>query len=269
MISPSFFAWARCSTAFSRSAGCTSACPPPPPTWAFMMLSVISVPTSLPTVPCSVSRSPNIIAKRQTPPQKQSKQPPRANVPACHDEFSPPQHIPAVDGIPIDMLVLCARSTRTRGTRPGCRLGSPRSGGILKFSTRARYGMRAMLDLAINGDGRLVLLKDIASRQEISKRYLEHMMTLLRNRGLVIAERGAAGGYRLARPASDITLVEIFEALEGALAPVECVRDRTVCGRAEDCVVRDLWCDVADAMRGVLEDRTLADLKERWEKQQS
>jgi Rrf2 family transcriptional regulator, cysteine metabolism repressor len=129
--------------------------------------------------------------------------------------------------------------------------------------------MRAMLDLAINGDGRLVLLKDIASRQEISKRYLEHMMTLLRNRGLVIAERGAAGGYRLARPASDITLVEIFEALEGEIAPVECVRDRTVCGRAEDCVVRDLWCDVADAMRGVLEDRTLADLKERWEKQQS
>lgn len=129
--------------------------------------------------------------------------------------------------------------------------------------------MRAMLDLAINGDGRLVLLKDIASRQEISKRYLEHMMTLLRNRGLVIAERGAAGGYRLARPASDITLVEIFEALEGEIAPVECVRDRTVCDRAEDCVVRDLWCDVADAMRGVLEDRTLADLKERWEKQQS
>jgi Rrf2 family protein len=129
--------------------------------------------------------------------------------------------------------------------------------------------MRAMLDLAIHGDGGLVLLKDIASRQEISKRYLEHMMTLLRNRGLVVAERGAAGGYRLARPASDMSLVEIFEALEGEIAPVECVRDRSVCGRAEDCVVRDLWCDVSEAMRGVLENQTLADLKERWEKQQS
>ena len=139
----------------------------------------------------------------------------------------------------------------------------------MKFSTRARYGMRAMLDLAIHGDGGLVLLKDIASRQEISKRYLEHMMTLLRNRGLVVAERGAAGGYRLARPASDMSLVEIFEALEGEIAPVECVRDRSVCGRAEDCVVRDLWCDVSEAMRGVLENQTLADLKERWEKQQS
>jgi Rrf2 family protein len=138
----------------------------------------------------------------------------------------------------------------------------------LKFSTRARYGMRAMLDLAIHGDDGLILLKDIASRQEISKRYLEHMMTLLRNRALVVAERGAAGGYGLARPASDITLDEIFEALEGEIAPVECVRDRSVCSRSEDCVVRDLWCDVAGAMRGVLEGRTLADLKERWEKQQ-
>jgi Rrf2 family protein len=65
----------------------------------------------------------------------------------------------------------------------------------LKFSTRARYGMRAMLDLAVNGEGKLVLLKDIAARQDISKRYLEHMMTLLRNGGLVVAERGASGGY--------------------------------------------------------------------------
>jgi len=66
--------------------------------------------------------------------------------------------------------------------------------------------MRAMLDLAVNGDDGLVLLKDIAARQAISKRYLEHMMTLLRNRGLVIAERGAAGGYRLGRPTAEISL---------------------------------------------------------------
>lgn len=121
-----------------------------------------------------------------------------------------------------------------------------------------------MLDLAVNGDGRLVLLKDIASRQEISKRYLEHMMTLLRNRGLVVAERGATGGYRLARPPEEIRLDEIFEALEGPIAPVECVRDPSACERTEDCVTRELWCEVADAMRSVLEGRTLADLKDRW-----
>ena len=135
----------------------------------------------------------------------------------------------------------------------------------MKFSTRARYGMRAMLDLAVNGEGKLVLLKDIAARQEISKRYLEHMMTQLRNGGLVVAERGASGGYRLSRDPSRIKLDEVFEALEGKMAPVECVSDASVCERSDDCVVRLLWCDVTSAMRGVLEAQTLDDLRRRWE----
>ncbi|HEY5531937.1 MAG TPA: Rrf2 family transcriptional regulator, partial [Candidatus Anoxymicrobiaceae bacterium] len=81
----------------------------------------------------------------------------------------------------------------------------------MKFSTRARYGMRAMLDIAVNNQGKLVLLKDIAARQGVSKRYLEHMMTLLRDHDLVVAERGATGGYQLAREPRDIRLDEIFE----------------------------------------------------------
>lgn len=135
----------------------------------------------------------------------------------------------------------------------------------MKFSTRARYGMRAMLDIAVNGGDKLVLLKDIAERQAISKRYLEHMMTLLRNNGLVVAERGASGGYRLGRPASEIRLDEVFEALEGELSPVECLRDPSVCDRAEDCVARELWGEMTMAMRGVLEQKTLEDLTKRWE----
>ncbi len=135
----------------------------------------------------------------------------------------------------------------------------------MKFSTRARYGMRAMLDLAVNGQDDLVLLKDIAERQGISKRYLEHMMTLLRNNGLVVAERGASGGYRLAREPSQIQLDEVFEALEGKLAPVECVRDAASCERSDDCVVRLLWCDVTTAMRDVLASRTLEDLRQQWQ----
>lgn len=133
----------------------------------------------------------------------------------------------------------------------------------MKFSTRARYGMRAMLDLAVNGGENLVLLKDIADRQGVSKRYLEHMMTLLRNKGLVVAERGASGGYRLAREPSLIRLDEVFEALEGKLAPVDCVEEDSSCERSGDCVVRQLWCDVTSAMRGVLAAQTLEDLKER------
>ena len=130
----------------------------------------------------------------------------------------------------------------------------------MKFSTRARYGMRALLDIALNGDDGLVMLKDIAVRQEISKRYLEHMMTLLKKGGLVVSERGVGGGYRLARAPGEIRLDEVFEVLEGGLTPVDCVGDAATCERADDCIVRLLWCDVTDAMRAVLAERTLADL---------
>jgi Rrf2 family cysteine metabolism transcriptional repressor len=120
--------------------------------------------------------------------------------------------------------------------------------------------MRALLDIALNGDDGLVMLKDIAVRQEISKRYLEHMMTLLKKGGLVVSERGVGGGYRLARAPGEIRLDEVFEALEGGMEPVDCVADAATCERADDCIVRLLWCDVTDAMRAVLAERTLADL---------
>jgi Rrf2 family transcriptional regulator, cysteine metabolism repressor len=129
--------------------------------------------------------------------------------------------------------------------------------------------MRAMLDIATHGENGLVLLKDIAARQEISKRYLEHMMTQLRSHRLVVSERGAGGGYRLARDPSDIRLDQVFEALEGEIAPVECVRDSSVCQRADDCITREVWCEVSDAIRSVLAKKTLADLKRQWEEMQS
>ncbi len=135
----------------------------------------------------------------------------------------------------------------------------------MKFSTRARYGMRAMLDLAVNGGDKLVLLRDIAERQAISKRYLEHMMVQLKNSDLVIAERGVGGGYRLSRPASEIRLDEIFETLEGPLEPIECLRDPSACDRIEECVTRELWSEMTMAMREVLEKKTLEDLKKQWE----
>lgn len=135
----------------------------------------------------------------------------------------------------------------------------------MRFSTRARYGMRAMLDLAVNGDDGLVLLKEIAARQEISKRYLEHIMTLLSNGGLVLAERGARGGYRLARLPEEIRLDEIVEALERTITLVDCVRDPSVCEKADECVARELWEEVASAMRDTLEAQTLEDLKRKWE----
>ena len=147
-----------------------------------------------------------------------------------------------VDRIPIGMLVFVLRAQET--TLDSIPVLSLRrascisSGGYGEVLDQGKVRNARDADLAVNGGGGLVLLKDVAARQQISKRYLEHMMTLLRNPGLVVAERGSAGGYRLARPASDIRLDEIFEALEGEIAPVECVRDRSVCDRASDCVAR-------------------------------
>jgi len=135
----------------------------------------------------------------------------------------------------------------------------------LKFSTRARYGMRAMLDLALHEKEGLVFLKDIARRQDISKRYLEHMMALLRKRGLVEAERGVGGGYRLARSPSSIRLDEIFETLEGTISPVACLRDLSVCDRASDCVTREVWMEVEKAIKKVLSSKSLADLAKRYQ----
>ena len=110
----------------------------------------------------------------------------------------------------------------------------------MRLSTKGRYGTRAMLDLALNFGKEPVLLRDIARRQEVSEKYLEHSVSALRKAGLVRSIRGARGGYVLAKPPSEIRLSEIMEVLEGSMAPVDCVDDAHVCHRANLCVSREL-----------------------------
>ena len=135
----------------------------------------------------------------------------------------------------------------------------------MKLSTRARYGILVMVDIAVNGADHLVLAREIAGRQAISQKYLEQILAQLRNSDLLEAERGSKGGYRLSRPASEIRLDEAFEALEGRLSPVDCLVDPLVCDRSTECVARELWDEMTNAMRGVLRAKTLEDLKKRWE----
>jgi len=127
--------------------------------------------------------------------------------------------------------------------------------------TKARYGMRAMLDLAMNGGWEHpVLLRDVASRQGLSPRYLEQVFILLRYAGLVRSARGAKGGFMLSRPPENIGLLEIVEACIGDISMVECLRNRGYCSRADDCAARLVWEEVTRSMREVLAGRTLADL---------
>ena len=130
----------------------------------------------------------------------------------------------------------------------------------MKLSTRVRYGTRAMLDLALHRDDEPVSLREVCERQDVSESYLENLMSPLRAAGLVRTVRGYGGGYALARSPADITLGDVVRALDGSLAPVECVDKAGLCDRADGCVTRVIWTRVKRAMEGVLDDVTLSAL---------
>ena len=133
----------------------------------------------------------------------------------------------------------------------------------MKFSTRGRYGTRALLELALRQGEGPVLLRDIAQRQQISLPYLEHLITPLIAAGMVRSTRGARGGVLLARPSEEIRLSEVIQLLEGSIAPSECVNNPEVCIRSEFCATQDVWGELKKAMNGILESTTLQDLAER------
>jgi len=133
----------------------------------------------------------------------------------------------------------------------------------MKLSTRTRYGTRALLDLAVHQGEGLVLLKDIARRQEVSLPYLEHLITPLITAGLVKSTRGARGGVLLLKPPTEIKLSEVLELLEGSIAPVDCINNPKICPRSELCVTRDVWIEMKLAMTQVLDSTTIQDLVER------
>ena len=130
----------------------------------------------------------------------------------------------------------------------------------MKLSTRGRYGTRAMLDLALHDGERIVLLKDIAKRQEISERYLENIMRILVSNGLVTSVQGRNGGFSLAKKPSDIKLSQIIQAVEGSVSPVGCVDNPKSCKRMPICVTYDIWGKLKKAMFDVLDSITLEDM---------
>ncbi|MCI2425692.1 Rrf2 family transcriptional regulator [Candidatus Acetothermia bacterium] len=138
----------------------------------------------------------------------------------------------------------------------------------MRLSTKAEYGLRAMLDLAIRSGEGPVLVREIARRQGFSARYLEQLLLPLKAAGLVRATRGAHGGFSLARSPSEINLSEIIQIMEGSMAPVECVDDAGVCARADLCITREIWGEMKRAVDGVLESTTLQDLADRQKRKE-
>jgi Rrf2 family protein len=133
----------------------------------------------------------------------------------------------------------------------------------MKLSTRSRYGTRAMLDIARHSGSGATLLRDIAGRQSLPPKYLDHILSRLRKAGLVKSGRDRKSGYELMRPAGRITVKDILVALEGSLAPVACVDHPGGCGRSPACPTRDLWQRMKAAVEGVLDATTLQDLIEQ------
>jgi len=133
----------------------------------------------------------------------------------------------------------------------------------MKLSTKGRYGVRALVDIALYGDGGPVMLKDISQRQGISAQYLEHLVAPLIRDGVLRSIRGPRGGMALARPPEEITLARVIQVLEGSVAPVECVDNPAVCARSGQCAAQDVWTDIKVAVMGVLESMTLKDLVDR------
>jgi Rrf2 family protein len=133
----------------------------------------------------------------------------------------------------------------------------------MKLSTRTRYAVRAIIELAQNDSNRPLQLKIIAQRQDISVKYLEQLMAILRSAGFVRSIRGSKGGYLLARAPNQIKLNEVLHRLEGTVSTVECVENEDYCSRSADCASRYLWVQVEQAIEKVLEAITLQDLVDR------
>ena len=138
----------------------------------------------------------------------------------------------------------------------------------MKLSTRARYGTRALLELALRKGEGPVLLKEIAKKQQISLPYLEHLVSPLIAGGIIRSIKGPRGGIYLAKTPKEIKLSEVMQLLEGSVAPAECVNDPGMCDRSEFCVTRDIWSELKEAMERVLGSTTIQDLVERHRKKE-
>lgn len=139
----------------------------------------------------------------------------------------------------------------------------------MKISTKGRYAIRLMLDIALNDNGQPVRIKDISKRQGISDKYLEQIISVLNKAGYVKSIRGPQGGYTLAKKPKEYTVGMILRLTEGSLAPVSCLEfEENDCPRQDQCVTLELWKKIDDAVKDVVDNVTLEDLVD-WQSRKS
>lgn len=135
----------------------------------------------------------------------------------------------------------------------------------MKISTKGRYALRMMVDLALNHTGEMIRIKEVAARQGISEKYMEQIIATLKRAGYVKSLRGAGGGYKLAREPKEYTVGMILRLTEGNMAPISCLEDEeNQCDNVDSCVSLPLWKMLDDAIKGVIDHVTLQDMVD-WE----
>lgn len=136
----------------------------------------------------------------------------------------------------------------------------------MKISTKGRYGLEALMDIAIFSAGDSVSLKTISSRRDISQKYLEHIFIALKKNKIVESTRGGQGGYKITRPLDEVTVGEVLRALEGSLSPVKCIEENTDsnCKDYDKCISKDVWMGIKNALDETVDNITLKDLVEKY-----
>ena len=130
----------------------------------------------------------------------------------------------------------------------------------MKISTKGRYALRVMIDLAINNNDEFISLKDISIRQGVSIKYLEQIVSLLNKAKLLQTARGNNGGYKLNKKIEEYTVGEILRAAEGDLAPITCVKEEAKCDKKSGCLTYNFWKGLDDVINEYIDSKTLADL---------
>ena len=134
----------------------------------------------------------------------------------------------------------------------------------MKVSTKGDYGIRALIELAHHfGEPKPTQSAEIAARQSIPESYLEQLLTTMRRAGFIRSVRGPQGGHALIRDPQTLFVSEVIVALEGTILPIDCLDDSSACSKGGGCAQRDMWQAVREAILGVLENTTIAELAER------
>lgn len=130
----------------------------------------------------------------------------------------------------------------------------------LKLSTKGKYGLKAMFELALSSNGEPVSLKYIAKKQGISDQYLEQIFSILKKAELVKSVRGAQGGYYISKEASEITVADILKVLEGDMAFTECLLDKDLCENFDSCATKYVWAKIKESIEEVTNSISLQDM---------